>query len=397
VNIPREMRLAISRSSVVSALGDSFEGINQAYAAAAGSFAHEMVNEELVPLARIHAEAQHGLEQFLAPNAHYREMDRSIQLGLYAAELLRQSLEPERSLESLAVFAGSSRGATGLLERAILEHHRNPRGRIPPLTSPRTTLGAIASTIARHIGSSSATIDFSITCSTALHGLFAAAAFLQSGFIDAVLCGAAEAPLTPFTVAQMRALRVHAHDTDDPYPCRPFSAEPRSASMVLGEGAGFFLVERACDCSNPLAMLSGIGCTQEIEGTLTGVDETGAGFLAAMQGALRMGGIPPSAIDAVICHAPGTVLGDASEARAVERLFGDKIPKLSSKWLTGHTFAASGALSLDLAIRLLRGEVPPMVLDPDGPRALKIPLEQVLVNAAGFGGNIVSVLVQRAR
>jgi len=92
-------------------------------------------------------------------------------------------------------------------------------------------------------------------------------------------------------------------------------------------------------------------------------------------------------------HAPGTIKGDTSEYNAIKLLFKDKTPALTSnKWKIGHTLGASGGLSLELAIRMLQQQQfisIPFLKDQKHPNKIK----KILVNAVGFGGNAVSLLL----
>ena len=98
-------------------------------------------------------------------------------------------------------------------------------------------------------------------------------------------------------------------------------------------------------------------------------------------------------IDAIVMHAPGTIKGDQSEFRAIEKVFGNNIPLLTTnKWKIGHTFGSSGMLSLELAILMLQNNT--LIESPFYPnKKPTTPLKKILVNAVGFGGNAVSVVV----
>jgi 3-oxoacyl-(acyl-carrier-protein) synthase len=92
-------------------------------------------------------------------------------------------------------------------------------------------------------------------------------------------------------------------------------------------------------------------------------------------------------------HAPGTLKGDTSEYKAIQQLFGDNLPMLSTnKWKIGHTFGASGMLSLELALLMMQNNTfvgIPYVIEPNPRKNIR----KVLINAVGFGGNAVSILV----
>jgi 3-oxoacyl-(acyl-carrier-protein) synthase len=94
-------------------------------------------------------------------------------------------------------------------------------------------------------------------------------------------------------------------------------------------------------------------------------------------------------------HAPGTLKGDTSEYKAIQKIFGDTLPMLTTnKWKIGHTFGASGLLNLELALLMLQHQT--FIGIPYAPEShLRPQLRNVLINAVGFGGNAVSVLLSR--
>jgi len=139
----------------------------------------------------------------------------------------------------------------------------------------------------------------------------------------------------------------------------------------------------------------GIGSAMEPLGSFTGIREDGFAISQAMKKAIAQ--LPNGRqIDAIVLHAPGTILGDAAELRAITELFGSTYPTLAStKWITGHLFGATGMVSLELARFLLDGgtvDFPyqtmfkPATPNPDS-------CSTVLINTAGFGGVAVSLIV----
>jgi 3-oxoacyl-(acyl-carrier-protein) synthase len=92
-------------------------------------------------------------------------------------------------------------------------------------------------------------------------------------------------------------------------------------------------------------------------------------------------------------HAPGTIKGDLTEYKAVQKVFGEHLPLLTTnKWKIGHTFGASGMLSIEMAIMMLQKQV--FIGVPFSEAQIqKKPLKKIMVNAVGFGGNAVSILL----
>lgn len=320
---------------------------------------------------------------------HYKNLDRSV---LYAILAARRAIKDAgwQSENHYGVNIGSSRGATSLFEN----YHKDflETGKVGTLSSPTTTLGNISSWVAHDLQTDGPEISHSITCSTALHALLNGIVWLQSGMKDKFLVGGSEAALTSFTIAQMKALKIYASSNTD-FPCRALDLEKRSNTMVLGEGAGIACIESGIK-ENALALIEGIGYATEPLKHNISISTDALCFQKSMK--MALGGLQPEEVDVIIMHAPGTVKGDLSEFNAIKTMFPNNTPALTTnKWKIGHTFGASGILSIEMALLMLQKQkfitVPYLSYDsvPDK-------INKVLVNAVGFGGNAVSVLLTRS-
>ena len=296
------------------------------------------------------------------------------------------------------VIVGSSRGATETLERNHKAFLAHPEQRAHVLSSPTTTLGNLSSSIAQDLLLEGPDISFSITCSSALHSLIAGLGWIRSEMCARLFVGGAEAALTEFSVAQMKALRIYTTCSDEPYPSRPLAATAqKTESFALGEAAVILAIEgvSTLGAGKALAEIAGVGWALEQITSLTSMSTPGDAFYQAMTRALE-GLCGNEQIDAIITHAPGTIIGDGAELAAINRLFTDKRPLLySPKWQFGHTFGASGGLNLAAAVHLLNGGkmyVPEFQIDYG---RLPSEVRTVLINGAGFGGNACSVLLRR--
>ena len=126
----------------------------------------------------------------------------------------------------------------------------------------------------------------------------------------------------------------------------------------------------------------------------------------AIELALAAAKLRPEGVGMVVAHGNGTAASDASEARAIRRVFGDRPPPVTAfKWAVGHTIAASGTLDLVLALTALeQGVVPgiatlehldpeiaplPVSREPQSPRS-----NVALVLNRGFGGMNVALVVR---
>ena len=239
----------------------------------------------------------------------------------------------------------------------------------------------------------------STACSSAANAFVLGANLLRSGMADVAVVGGAEC-ISRFHLNGFNSLMILDHGQ-----CRPFDA--CRAGLNLGEGAAYMVLETGDHArrrgAQPLACLSGYGnACDAFHQTATSTD--GEGAFLAMRKALRMAGLQPSDIDYVNAHGTGTPDNDASENRALRRLFGNALPPVSStKGFTGHTTSASGAVEAVICLLALRhaflpanyGFTSPM---PDGivPVAhteTGRKLRHVLCNSFGFGGNDTSIIL----
>ncbi|MCC2545430.1 beta-ketoacyl-ACP reductase [Hymenobacter sp. BT175] len=358
-----------------------------------------------LPVAALPAAAEAELQALRRQQPAFRQLDRTVLLAVLAARqaVAHAGWAAADPSQVLAVSIGSSRGATGQLE----EFHEAflSSGSVPTAASPLTTLGNVASWVAFDAGASSAApLSHSSTCSSALQAMGNALAWLRAGMADRFLAGGTEAPLTAFTLAQMQALGIYSPFAPTDFPCRPGAGKP--STFVLGEGAAVFALERrnrhelnvektGSATARPVYLLEAVGFGFEPVASKTGLSADGQHFQTAMRRALTQACCTPADVDALVLHSPGTPAGDAAERAAIRAVFGKEAPALvSNKWQLGHTLGASGALSLDFALRILETQTwpaPPFATDLSA--APVRPVRRVLVNAAGFGGNAAAALV----
>ena len=382
--------ISITSISSVSPLGMNPEDIWREYKNSDHCITSHDFNGNLAPAAFLPKQVARKVEELRLSSARWKDLDQSV---LYAVLSARAAVEAAgwEVGQDIGINIGSSRGATGLFEKHYDSFAKS--GRAETLASPNTTLGNISSWVAQDLRSSGPEISHSVTCSTGLHSVLNGIAWLQSGLSERFLAGGSEAALTPFTIAQMQAMKIYASGAEN-YPCQALDMNKTRNSMVLGEGAAMLCMEPGIK-ENAVAHIRGIGYATERLRHSVSISATGEGFQKSMK--MAMGDLSPRDVDAVVMHAPGTVKGDQSEINALNALFGSAGPALTTnKWKIGHTFGASGVLSLELAVMMLQHQefipVPFSELSRD-----KIPgkLQNVLVNAVGFGGNSVSILVSR--
>lgn len=335
------------------------------------------------------------IETLRRSNPKYKSLDKSVLYAIYTSRMAMQDANWSLN-ENFGINIGSSRGATELFERFHKEFLE--RNRTEPLSSPTTTLGNISSWVAHDLQCNGPTMSHSITCSTALHALLNGIAWIRSGMCDKFLVGGSEAPLTPFTIAQMQALKIyernfeHLNQPTQPfYPNQALNLNKEDNTMILGEAAAVACIQKS-KTDNTIANIIGVGYATEILKHNASLSAEATCFQRSMKMALE--GFDLDAIDIVITHTPGTVKGDKAEVNAIKRVFGDNMPSLTTnKWKIGHSLGASGMVSIEMAIMMLQHQefIPVPYLSTKPPEQIKI----IMVNAVGFGGNAVSILLSK--
>jgi len=377
--------ISITSIGTISPLGKTSEEIWKNYLSEEHFFQKKNIAGTSSWVGNLPETIQTEVELLRNENSKYRHLDESV---LYAILAGRSAFKDSNfSDKDAGINIGSSRGATGLFEKYHAEFLQT--GKSSTYSSPSTTLGNISSWVAQDLQLNGPEFSHSVTCSTGMHSILNAIAWIQSGMAKSFLAGGSEAPLTGFTLAQMNAMKIYATENID-FPCRSLDMNKSRNSMVLGEGAGVVSLGSE-NAENSLAVIRGIGYANEKLKHGASLSENGECLQKSMK--MAMGSLKEEEIDVVVMHAPGTIGGDFSEVNAVKKLFSDKLPAITSnKWKTGHSFAASGILSLQMAILMLQHQqFLPVPFSEFKHQPKK--LEKILVNSVGFGGNAVSLLI----
>ncbi|MDY8135061.1 beta-ketoacyl synthase N-terminal-like domain-containing protein [Aquimarina sp. 2201CG5-10] len=382
--------VSITGISSISPLGSSSGEIWKSYKESSHKITFEDFGDNVAPIARLNVASKNNVEILKKENSQYAQLDDSV---LFAILVAREAIKEANWLGdfNFGINIGSSRGATSLFEKYHKEFLQTNKS--STLSSPTTTLGNLSSWIAQDLKCKGPEISHSITCSTALHAVLNGIAWIQSGLSDKFMVGGSEAPLTPFTIAQMKALKIYASDDQSKtYPCQAMNLSKTKNSMFLGEGAAVACLENGVK-DNAQALITGIGyATESLKHNISISTEADC-FQDSMKKALS--NTPLEEVDAIVLHAPGTVKGDLAEYNSIKAVFGDQVPALTTnKWKIGHTFGSSGILSLELAILMMKHQefIPvPFLEEKIKPKKLN----KIIVNAVGFGGNAVSILLER--
>jgi len=311
-------------------------------------------------------------------------LPRTHRLALHAAREALASRPPPD-----AIVLGTTTGGILATESAL------QAGVTSPEAYRYHALDTVARSLADAFDVRGPVITLSTACSSAAVAFWVACALLRRGLARRVLAGGADS-LCRLTFHGFRQLQLVAPEGATPL-------DANRAGMTVGEGAGFLVLEGTSE--HAIAELTGTGLSCDAFHA-TSPHPEGAGAVLAMQRALADAGIAPAGIDYVNLHGTGTPDNDAAEARALQHIFGEKPPALSStKGLTGHPLAAAGGIEavisvLALAEGLLPANTGLATLDPKlkldpvrEPR--RAPVRKVLSNSFGFGGNNACVVFEQ--
>ena len=256
--------------------------------------------------------------------------------------------------------------------------------------------------IAEQFGEFASLSTLSTACSSATNAIITGANMLRCGLAEIVVVGGAES-LSKFHLNGFNALMILDHEQ-----CKPFDRD--RAGLNLGEGAAYLVLETEESARKrgvkPQCVLSGYGNACDAFHQTASSPE-GDGACLAMQEALQLAGLKPEEIDYINAHGTGTPNNDESESHAIQRVFGEHLPPVSStKSFTGHTTSASGSIEAIFCMLALQHQFLPQNINwhepmecgiiPVTDQQPKHEIRHIQSNAFGFGGNDSSMILSRS-
>ena len=284
--------------------------------------------------------------------------------------------------------------------------------RFNPFFIPKMILDIAAGVISIKYGLRGINFATVSACSTSNTAIIDAFNYIRLGKADIIITGGSEAPITPPSLGGFNASKALSTRNGDPKTAsRPFDAE--RDGFVIGEGAGAIILEEyehAVRRNAPiLAEIVGGGMAADAY-HLTGTHPEGEGATLGMEAALEDAEISPSQIDYLNAHATSTEMGDLSELKAIQRVFGQR-PKLSisaTKSMTGHLLGAAGAIEAIACIKAIRNNlIPPTIntqnvepwiadnFDLTLGKTKSKTVNYAMSNTFGFGGHIATVIFKK--
>jgi 3-oxoacyl-[acyl-carrier-protein] synthase-1 len=340
-------------------------------------------NEELRKMLRISSSSPH--------------YTRTALLGLFAARQAMNASHSKTAAERVGLVSATTVGGMDYNELYYKELSLGKGDR-----EAMEILDCADSTqkIAWDLGISAYVTTVSTACSSSANAIIAGARMIRNRIADKVLVGGTDA-LTRFTLNGFLSLEIVSRCG-----CKPFDAGRNG--VTLGEGAAYLVLESsetACP-DDIVCLLSGAANTNEAYHQ-TASSPDGAGAVMSIAKALASAGLDAGDIDYINAHGTGTLVNDLSEGRAIETVFGDKIPPVSStKGYTGHTLAAAAAIEAVVSILAIRNGVifPNIPFEEPMPElsftpvvSLRpAPIVHVLSNSLGFGGSNASLVFSKS-
>ncbi|MEU5217343.1 beta-ketoacyl-[acyl-carrier-protein] synthase family protein [Streptomyces sp. NPDC020807] len=340
--------------------------------------------------------------------AKARRPDRSALLALCAAgEALADAGLTDRARDGVrtGVVVGTGTGGATTYERELAVLRADGPRDLSSFAVPAALPNGVAGQLAVEFGLRGPSLAVATACAAGASAIGIALGLLATGRCDVVLAGGAESSLTPFYVAGFDRLRALSHRFHDPAGAsRPFDAG--RDGFVMGEGAGFLVLERAADAAARgaavRALIAGYGETSDAHHVVAPRPD-GEGLRTAVRLALAEAAREPGDVDLVNAHGTGTPLGDRVEAAVLSSLLPHRPPVTSTKGVTGHLLGAAGAVEAALTVLSLgEGTVPPTAnfaepgegIDLDVPTTARAArLRTAVSTSVGFGGHNAALVV----
>lgn len=343
-----------------------------------------------------------------------KKMGLFIQFAMAAAQFaLEQSglkITPE-SAERVGVFIGSGIGGFDVIEREHTALMQGGPRRISPFFIPASIVNLASGFVSIRWGAKGPNSATCTACSSSAHSVGDSYKIISRCDADVMICGGAEAAITPMGVGGFASMRALSSRNQEPERAsRPFDRE--RDGFVIGEGAGILILEElgfALRRDAPiLAEIVGYGMSADAF-HITQPSEDAEGASRVMRNTLADAKVLPEQVDYINAHGTSTPYNDRLETLAIKNIFKDHAKKLavsSTKSMTGHLLGGAGGLEAGLTVLTLRDQMIPPTINYENPdpdcdldyvpnRARAAAVEYALSNSFGFGGTNAALLFKR--
>jgi 3-oxoacyl-[acyl-carrier-protein] synthase II len=343
-----------------------------------------------------------------------KKMGRFIQFGIAATEFaIEQSglRIDARNAERVGVYIGSGIGGFEVIEREHKTLLEKGPSRISPFFIPATIINLASGYVSIRTGAKGPNSATATACTSSAHSIGDSFRIIQRDDADVMICGGAEAAVTPMSIGGFAAMRALSQRNDEPEKAsRPWDAQ--RDGFVVGEGSGMLILEELEHArrrgATILAEIVGYGMSSDAH-HITSPPEDGDGAFRVMRLAIKDAGLEPHQIDYINAHGTSTEVGDKIETAAIKRAFCEHAYKLavsSTKSMTGHLLGGAGGLEAGITVLALRDQIAPPTINHEFPdpecdldyvpnQARETKIEYALSNSFGFGGTNGCLIFKR--
>jgi 3-oxoacyl-[acyl-carrier-protein] synthase II len=313
----------------------------------------------------------------------------------------------------IGVIWGSGNGGIQTFQDQLLEFAAGDgTPRFNPYFIPKMIVDIAAGVISIRYGLMGINFATVSACATSNTAIIEAFNYIRWNKADMIITGGSEAPINETAVGGFNAARALSTNNNNPATAsRPFDVS--RDGFVMAEGAGALVLEsyeHAIKRNAPiLAEIVGGGMAADAY-HLTGTHPEGEGAFLGMNEAMREAGIKADELDYLNVHATSTPMGDLSELKAVERVFGTSrnLHISATKSMTGHLLGAAGAIEAIACIKsTMENIIPPTInttniepayagkFDLTLGKAHQKTVNYAMSNTFGFGGHIATSLFKK--
>ncbi len=315
----------------------------------------------------------------------------------------------------VGVIWGSGNGGIQTFQQQVEEFATNGRQpRFNPYFIPKIIADIPSGVISIRHGLRGLNFSVISACASSNNALIDAFNYIRLGKANLIICGGSEAAINESGIGGFNASKALSTRNDDPAAAsRPFDIH--RDGFVMGEGGAALIVESEEHALNRgatiIAEIAGCGMAADAY-HLTGTHPEGEGAYLGMLDALEDAGLAAAAVDYVNAHATSTPLGDESELKAIERVFGARksLSISGTKSMTGHLLGAAGAIEAILSVKAVQENIVPptintTVVDPVHLGKFDLTLGKAnyrevnvaMSNTFGFGGHIATTIFKKYR
>jgi 3-oxoacyl-[acyl-carrier-protein] synthase II len=352
------------------------------------------------------------------PHAHFehrdaRRMSRFSQFAVVAArEAIKDAaLNIDDSIkEDTGIVMGVSVNGLEVIETQVMVLHNEGVKKMSPFTVIGALPNAAAGYMAVDLGIKGRAATISTGCSSALNAIGYAYELIKYNKMERVICGGAEAPITPSIMGAFCASRSLSTRNEEPdRASRPFDKD--RDGYILSEGAAIFVIESLDSAvkrnAKIYAEIIGYANTSEAM-SMYKMDETGEEAARAMAMSIKDAGIKYCEVDYISAHGSSSYVSDIRETKAIKKVFNGHAHKLkisAIKSMVGHPLGVSGGFQTASALLAGRhGYIPPTInyeqQDPDCDldyvpnEAIRKQIKNTVINSFGMGGNNASIVLR---